>query len=114
MIKFDSSQSPELANVLIKFNSVDSPYLLATSKRALFPHGRSLICMMVKSLTIPLFPHARARFAIQKDEFRPFETNQHLTSLSPVLSPARAGVHYCKKTRFQDFAISPDYVMIGP
>ncbi|EDK0648249.1 hypothetical protein GFW79_02900 [Salmonella enterica] len=34
--------------------------------------------MMVKNLTIPPLPHARARFAIQKDEIRPFDTNQYL------------------------------------
>ncbi|EAA8307269.1 hypothetical protein B9864_23005 [Salmonella enterica] len=57
--------------------------------------------MMVKSLTIPLFPHARARFAIQKDEFRPFDTNQYLASRSFYPLPAQGG-NIAKKRDFSD------------
>ncbi|EJE9920715.1 hypothetical protein M5921_003223 [Salmonella enterica] len=37
-----------MANVLIKFNSVDYTELPATSKRALFPHASLLIFMMTQ------------------------------------------------------------------
>ncbi|EBG9724251.1 hypothetical protein EXB91_27780 [Salmonella enterica subsp. enterica serovar Florida] len=96
---------------LINLNSVDYTELPATSKRALFPHASSLIFMMTQKRHHPaLASRARARFAIQKDEIRPFDTNQylaiqkddgnfhhlnnqHLAPLSLVLSPCpRRGV----------------------
>ncbi|EEF3101852.1 hypothetical protein QB940_002925 [Salmonella enterica] len=99
MIKFNSNGSLELDKYQINLNSVDYTELPATSKRARFLHAR--VDFYDGSKTTPSRPCLTLAFCHQKDEIRSFDTNQHVASLSIVLSPARTG-----SALLQKFAIS--------